>query len=650
MRKLMTILLALTMLLPVVGLAHGEINEDQAAALSAWANDLYEPETTITYPATIAWPADTTAIETADKSVRPNTMFVTIDKALRVYAMDGSEISDDLGAYLAQVKDTTLAGLYINDQQTAEAFSAFAEKYAVADVLVVASPENAGFVKMICDANVGILGIIDWRGTPLTTNRADLLQVVQQTNAAHAKIALIPESIATYDAVEYLRGMLITVWAETTADTSAIFTQLTNGVNGIVCTDYNAVAEAISSVNDVTTLMRHVFIAGHRGMPGAGFVENTIRSERAAIEAGANVIECDIGLSADGELFVLHDDTTTRLFNRPEGEWAESLTIAELTSLVFDVTDDTKENAPNSVLNANNTNRNTEGREDYVLNYDPATDRIPTLREYWEALDDEDIIHFVEIKSYQPAIVEPLKKLAKEMGLEDRMCIITFNDGVDHWGDGGVNPDANVMAEMFREWPEMSLGYLGMSYYNWGKLDEVEAEKGIGAAVGQLYSFLQPYNSTCNDYNSGVYRNVMFAARHRGLTSWHWTYNTEAQFADHYLNGCTYSMTTNFSCWASDWAVRVVAEDQTLANGDALAVKVISQKGDELAEAGTLSLVPVSGVAVQLEDGKLVAQESGEAVVMVRLDAKLDVNGVDVSETTSTDYAIYSAPITITVK
>lgn len=650
MKKILAFLLVLAMVLPTCAFAQGEITAEQAAALSKWADDLYEPETSITYAATIAWPTDAAAVETADKAVRPNTMFVTIDKDLKVYAMSGEELSDNLGAYLAEVKDTTLAALYINDQETADAFGAFAAQYAVADVLIVAKPENAQFIKTICDANVGILGIIDWTDAALTTERADLVKIVQQTNAAHAKIAIIPESIATYDAVEYLRGMLTTVWAKTSADAKAIYTQITNGVNGIVCSDYEAVAAAISSVNDVTTLMRHVYITGHRGMPGTGYIENTIRSGRGAIDAGANVIECDIGISADGVLFVLHDDTTTRLFNRPEGEWAESLTIAELTSFVFDVTDDTKENAPYSVLNANNTNRTTAGREDYVLDYDPAVDRIPTLEEYWTELDDEDVIHFIEIKSYQPAIVEPLKKLAKEMGMEDRMCVITFNDGINHWGDGSVNPEQDVMKEMFLAWPEMSLGYLGGGSYNWGDLDAVEAEKGIGAAVGQLYSYLQPYNSTCNDWNSMAYRRVIFAARHRGLTAWHWTYNTEDQFADHYLNGGTYSMTTNFANWATNWAVKVEAEDQTLANGDALVAKVIAQSGAELEGAGKLSLVPISGVAVTLEDGKLVASEAGEAVVMVRLDAKLDVNGVDVSARTATEYAIYSNPITITVK
>ena len=35
---------------------------------------------------------------------------------------------------------------------------------------------------------------------------------------------------------------------------------------------------------------------------------------------------------------------------------------------------------------------------------------------------------------------------------------------------------------------------------------------------------------------------------------------------------------------------------------------------------------------------------------MVRLDNTLDINGWDLSELSSTDYAIYSTPITITVK
>ena len=625
------------------------VSEETAAVLSKWTDDLYEPETSITYSATIVWPADASAVETAAKDVRPNTMIVAVDENLTVSTLDGEVLSENLAEYLASVKPTTLPALYIRDDATAAAVNAFAAEYSLADTFVVADYEHTQYVKDICDANVGVLGIIDWREAKLSTERSDLLTVIQNTNASHAKIAIIPEEIATLDAVEYMRGMLLTVWAETSADTTAIYTQITNGVNGIVCEDYAAVAEAISSFNDVTTLVRHVFITGHRGLPSE-YVENTIRSERAAINAGANVIECDISMSSDGVLFVLHDDDAKRLFNRPDVTNVEDLTIAELQAMPYDMTDASKEDAPNSVLNANNTNRTTERRENTVINYDPNEDHIPTLREYLEALGDEDITQFIEIKSYNPDIVTPFKALIKEMGMEDRVCVITFNDGVNHWGDGSSDPSHDVMARMAEEWPEMSLGYLGGGMYNWGDLDAVESEQGIGAAVGQLYSYLQPYNSTCNDFNAMMYRNVIFAARHRGLTSWAWTYNTEEMFAQDYLFGGTYSMTTNFSTWATNLPVRVVAEDMTVSNGDAFVCTVLAQN-DEVLSGCKLSLVSISGVPVSLdENGNIVATEAGEAVVMVRLDNTLDINGWDLSSLGSTDYAIYSTPITITVK
>lgn len=625
------------------------VSEETAAVLSKWTDDLYEPETSITYSATIVWPADASAVETAAKDVRPNTMIVAVDENLTVSTLDGEVLSENLAEYLASVKPTTLPALYIRDDATAAAVNAFAAEYSLADTFVVADYEHTQYVKDICDANVGVLGIIDWREAKLSTERSDLLTVIQNTNASHAKIAIIPEEIATLDAVEYMRGMLLTVWAETSADTTAIYTQITNGVNGIVCEDYAAVAEAISSFNDVTTLVRHVFITGHRGLPSE-YVENTIRSERAAIDAGANVIECDISMSSDGELFVLHDDDAKRLFNRPDVTNVEDLTIAELQAMPYDMTDASAEEAPNSVLNSNNTNRTTERRENTVLNYDPEADHIPTLREYLEALGDDDIVQFIEIKSYNPDIVTPFKALVEELDMTDRVCVITFNDGADHWGDGSKDEAHDVMARMAEEWPEMSLGYLGCGESNWGDLNAVEEEQGIGAAVGQLYSYLQPYNSTCNDYNAMMFRNVIFAARHRGLTSWAWTYNTEELFAQDYLFGGTYSMTTNFSTWATNLPVRVVAEDMTVSNGDAFACTVLAQN-DEVLSGSKLSLVSISGVPVSLdENGNIVATEAGEAVVMVRLDNTLDINGWDLSSLSSTDYAIYSTPITITVK
>ena len=52
-------------------------------------------------------------------------------------------------------------------------------------------------------------------------------------------------------------------------------------------------------------------IGGHRGNP-AEHPENTLAAFRSAIELGVDMIECDVHLSADGELVVIHDHTLDR--------------------------------------------------------------------------------------------------------------------------------------------------------------------------------------------------------------------------------------------------------------------------------------------------------------------------------------------------
>jgi glycerophosphoryl diester phosphodiesterase len=52
-------------------------------------------------------------------------------------------------------------------------------------------------------------------------------------------------------------------------------------------------------------------IGGHRGNPEE-HPENTLASFRSAIELGVDMIECDVHLSADGRMVVIHDHTLDR--------------------------------------------------------------------------------------------------------------------------------------------------------------------------------------------------------------------------------------------------------------------------------------------------------------------------------------------------
>jgi glycerophosphoryl diester phosphodiesterase len=71
-------------------------------------------------------------------------------------------------------------------------------------------------------------------------------------------------------------------------------------------------------------------VGGHRGNP-AEHPENTLASFRSAIELGVDMIECDVHMTADGELIVIHDHTLDRTTDGtgPVGQH----TLAELRRL-----------------------------------------------------------------------------------------------------------------------------------------------------------------------------------------------------------------------------------------------------------------------------------------------------------------------------
>jgi glycerophosphoryl diester phosphodiesterase len=71
-------------------------------------------------------------------------------------------------------------------------------------------------------------------------------------------------------------------------------------------------------------------VGGHRGNP-AEHPENTLASFRSAIELGVEMIECDVHLSADGQLVVIHDHTLDRTTNG--SGLVKERTLAELRDL-----------------------------------------------------------------------------------------------------------------------------------------------------------------------------------------------------------------------------------------------------------------------------------------------------------------------------
>ncbi|KOF17151.1 glycerophosphodiester phosphodiesterase [Ensifer adhaerens] len=103
---------------------------------------------------------------------------------------------------------------------------------------------------------------------------------------------------------------------------------------------------------------RDAAIVAHRGA-WHGAPENSLAAIERAIAVGADIVELDIRKSADGELFIMHDDTLLRMAGIDRD--AETFTMAELQAIAL--------------------------REDDGGEHRPATDqRIPTLKQALEII------------------------------------------------------------------------------------------------------------------------------------------------------------------------------------------------------------------------------------------------------------------------
>ncbi len=148
------------------------------------------------------------------------------------------------------------------------------------------------------------------------------------------------------------------------------------------------------SVDDLYSRAREsgtTLVGGHRGNP-AEHPENTLPSFRSAIDLGVDMIECDVHLSADSELVVIHDHTLDRTTDG-RGLVAQR-TLAELRR-----------------LDAGNG------------------ERLPVLAEVC-ALARDRVGLCIEIKQIPipyPSLEEKLVRLLRELDMVEQTAVISFD-------------------------------------------------------------------------------------------------------------------------------------------------------------------------------------------------------------------------------
>lgn len=561
-------------------------------AADAWpeyVNDIYEPSSAVSLPPTIIGLAQASFEDDIASDAPPQGMAARIDSSLNVYTMDGEMIATALEDYLKIVTTRAVPTIYIANQATSDALCAFIESTDYQDLTVAATPKNSHLVASVTAAYPLVRGMIDYSNEVTTFTPDTLDAMVAQTNASHSKIILLNQAASDAATVRYLQQRLMSVFVLTDDTPNQIAQQMIHGVNGILTPNARIAYDVLAmftSDNGEAVLLRPSFVIGHRGMP-ALYPENTMHALLAAADAGAAMVETDIYLSADNQIFCIHDSNLTRLFNRSDITDVESLTLAELQSLPMD---EATVQTTNHTKAANSTNGTIHVSSD---------DRIPSLREVFTAFQDRDEVLFIEIKSMNLEIVPALRALAEEMDMTGRMVVITF-----------IPSQLEKMAQF---WPEMSLGCLGtdnaksLSSYNpKTRLDYKDHATLIGKgrtgrAVERLYQVIGQYNGTYNPSYKPMMYDLVRAARHRGLTCWPWTYNDIDAFSTAFLKGI-HGLTTNFALWSTDTAIAFTMENSsgylTLQSGEkVLTTDYQTIEGNGLTLYRTRQELVVDGIA-----------------------------------------------------
>lgn len=538
------------------------------------------------------------AVESAAQSLPmnpdklPATVILHVNESLQVTGVNRSEILSPLKDALQKLDGKTIPAFYVYDSATVTKLVDYLKTEGIADAFIVS--DQPALVKQARTAYPIIRGIIDFPQAAANLTHEQLMDIRRTTNANLAKIALLPEQAASQDNVEYLQERLITVWAKHTGEASlpnavSHHKLITSGVNGIVTLSPETLFDALGLYNKNTTLVRKPWIIGHRGIPALA-PENTLEGAVLAYEKGADIVENDIYITKDDQVVILHDTTLDRTTNGTGN--IEDYTLAELKQLL--------------------------ANKQFPVEYPGA--RIPTLEEYFQEFKGKDLLHFIEIKTYNPKVIDPMLALIKQYDVEDQVVMISFI------GD--------QIKRVNEKMPGMSQGLLTGGQAN---------DNDISRSLYRVLDTIQPLNTTFNTSYPGFGKKFLEASKHRGITIWPWTYRDINEYKNAFAMG-VYGLTTDYNHWSSDWADRIRPSQlkvELTVGGQA------ELKADVRTYVGTTSSVTPEVVVlsghemIEVNGGTVTAKANGTAYVTLRYTNTAGNSPV---------YDMYTQPVAIEVK
>jgi len=239
-------------------------------------------------------------------------------------------------------------------------------------------------------------------------------------------------------------------------------------------------------------------VVAHRGF-SYEYPENTVAAALGAIKAKAEGCECDVYISRDGTVFVMHDGT----FNRT-------------TDVKTEIVDGKPKPVKINDLSFEEIRRLDAGS---WKNAKFAGEKIPTLDEWLEALKQSECWPVIEIK--QAGIEQQVVDAVKKAKLEDRTVIIAFSK--------------DVVKKVRKLAPTIPVAWLWGD--KWEKSDAELVEFLVAAANEVDTNLLDLAHTHLN-------ANVVTGLNDAGITVWSWTIDDPARMAELRKAGVV-SITTN---------------------------------------------------------------------------------------------------------
>lgn len=457
--------------------------------------------------------------------VKPAAVILHINKQLNITDKGGKTLFS-LDDALASLDWKIMPVFELEDAETVEPLVEYLRSIHFSDCFFMS--KAPGLVKTAREALPTARGVIDYTEAykgKTNLSREECVELRKSMKINNGTIALLPQSAARQETVQYLYDSIVNVWvrADDKPTAAGRMDALLSGAVGVVSDDTAGLyADAIALPEN--TMTRVPLNIGHRGLPDNN-PENTVEGSLLAYEAGADVIENDVYLTSDGQVVVMHDGTTGRTCDKNLS--VTGSTLAQLKELYV-----------------NKGFENVEGKNNW---------RIPTLEEYLIAFKDKDCRLFIEIKSDQPGLVEAVRDLVNQYDMYAQVGIITFHE--------------SQMKTMREVWPEMSVGALCGGY-----LGEVTSD----SDMRNVMTFIGKYNATLNPSYSGYGENAIRAALIRGIGVYPWTFagSNYNQYFTWGYSGLTGNTAQTLGRHTKRLSVTGAADGDSMTVGSSLTLKI----------------------------------------------------------------------------